>query len=147
MSDSTLELSLSVPESHQEADHCGIKGWHLPVGNHEGKELRAWLFSGQVAFSHLLWTLQLAKTGNVRGGTGQNLVSKGHRIPAFQGSTLVYATSASFPPQRGHERRTGESHTGHGELWGNHTAKMVARGCPERLWMPIHWNVQGQMGP
>lgn len=49
----------------------------MPAGNHdhEGKELRTWLFFWQVAFSHLLWTLQLAKAADPIGGTGQNLVS------------------------------------------------------------------------
>lgn len=37
------------------------------------------------------------------------------------------------------DMRGGEGReSGHGEVWGNHVAKMVGRGCLERLWMPIH---------
>lgn len=51
----------------------------MPAGNHEGKALSTWLVLGvQMAFTHLLWTLELTKVVNAIGGTEQNLVREGH---------------------------------------------------------------------
>lgn len=55
---------------------------------------------------------------------------------------LKVATSAPFLPQREHEKRREKVTQGMERCGG---AKRVGRGCPERLWMPIQENVQGQM--